>query len=164
MTRILLLDADGVMVRPAGYREALRATVNYFVDSPLPLEEESLTELERRQITSEWDMAPLLIATYWNDVLSRQPMPDLPDDVNSAARYIRRQRNVDAPARVTVPEFHLQPGKYPARSAYEFGLFPQPDRPAAHGPADRLPQRPEVAYHAYPAALYAGQRTLPGNL
>jgi hypothetical protein len=124
MTRLLLLDADGVMVKPAGYREALRATVNYFVDSPLPLEEESLTELERRQITSEWDMAPLLIATYWNDVLSRQPMPDLPGDVNSAARYIRRQRNVDAPAHVTVPEFHLQPGKYPSRSAYESDCFP----------------------------------------
>ncbi len=124
MTRILLLDADGVMVQPAGYREALRATVNYFVDSPLPLEEESLAELEKRQITSEWDMAPLLIAAYWNDVLSRQPMPELPGDVNSAARYIKRQRNVDAPAHVSVPEFHLQPGKYPARSAYESDCFP----------------------------------------
>jgi hypothetical protein len=124
MTRILLLDADGVMVQPAGYRAALRSAVNYFVDPPLALEEDSLTELERRQITSEWDMAPLLIAAYWNDILSRQPMPSLPGDVNSAAKFIKQQRRVDAPAHVTVPEFPLQPGKYPARSAYEADCFP----------------------------------------
>ena len=124
MTRILLLDADGVMVQPAGYRAALRSTVNYFIGPPLALEEESLTELERRQITSEWDMAPLLIAAYWNDILSRQPMPNLPEDVNSAAKEIKRRRQVDAPTHVTVPEFHLQPGKYPARSAFESECFP----------------------------------------
>jgi hypothetical protein len=124
MTRLLLLDADGVMVQPAGYRAALRSTVNYFVDSPLALEEESLTELERRQITSEWDMAPLLIGAYWDDILGRQPMPDLPTDVNSAAREIKRRRHVEAPAHVSVPEFHLQQGKYPSRSAYEAGCYP----------------------------------------
>jgi hypothetical protein len=124
MTRILLLDADGVMVQPAGYRAALRSTVNYFVDTPLALDEDSLAELERRQITSEWDMAPLLIAAYWNDILGRQPMPGLPEDVNSAAKEIKRRRQVDAPTHVTVPEFPLQPGKYPARSAYEAECFP----------------------------------------
>jgi hypothetical protein len=124
MTRILLLDADGVMVQPAGYRAALRSTVNYFIDTPLALEEDSLAELERRQITSEWDMAPLLIAAYWNDILGRQSMPDLPTDVNSAAREIKRRRKVNAPTHVIIPDFHLQQGKYPARSAYEAECFP----------------------------------------
>jgi hypothetical protein len=124
MIRLLLLDADGVMVQPAGYRAALRSTVNYFIDSSLALEEESLAELERRQITSEWDMAPLLIGAYWDDILSRQPISDLPLDVNSAARELKRRRQVDAPSHVTVPDFHLQHGKYPARSAYEAGCYP----------------------------------------
>src|SRR4029453_8365178 len=124
MTRILLIDAEGVMVEPVGYRAALRSTVNYFVDTSLALDEESLAEMERRQISSEWDMAPLLIATYWNDILSRQPMLDLPVDVNSAAKEIKRLRQVDAPAHVSIPGFPLLPGKYPARSAYEAGCFP----------------------------------------
>jgi hypothetical protein len=53
MIRILLLDADGVMVQPAGYRAALRSTVNYFIGPPLALEEESLTELERRRAAKD---------------------------------------------------------------------------------------------------------------
>ncbi len=32
MTRVLLLDIDGVLVRPGGYRAALHATLNYFVN------------------------------------------------------------------------------------------------------------------------------------
>ena len=124
MTRILLLDMDGVLVQPAGYRAALRATVNYFIDPPLLIEEESLAELERRQITSEWDMAPLLIASYWNDILSRQPIPDLPSNAYSAAEVIRQRRKVDPPSHVFVPEFPLLSGKYPARSAYEANCFP----------------------------------------
>ena len=124
MTRIILLDADGVMVQPAGYRAALRSTVNYFIDPPLAIDEESLAELERRQITSEWDMAPLLIAAYWQDILSRQPMPDLPPDLYLASKQINRQRTVEAPTHLSVPEFPLLPGKYPAQSAYEAGCFP----------------------------------------
>jgi hypothetical protein len=124
MTRILLLDADGVMVQPAGYRAALRSTVNYFIDPPLVIGEEALAELERRQITSEWDMAPLLIAACWNDILARQPMPDLPLDVYSAAGEINRQRKVEVPIHFPIPAFPLLPGKYPAQSAYEAGCFP----------------------------------------
>ena len=124
MTRIILLDMDGVLVQPAGYRAALRATVNYFIDPPLVIQEESLAELERRQITSEWDMAPLLIASYWNDILSHRPMPVLPSDAYSAADYIRRRREVVPPSHVSVPEFPLLVGKYPVRSAFEAGCFP----------------------------------------
>jgi hypothetical protein len=123
MIRILLLDADGVMIQPAGYRAALRSTVNYFIDPPLVIEEEFLANLEKRQITSEWDMAPLLIGAYWDDILRRQPMPGLPLDVNSAAREIKNRRQVDAPTQIIVPGFSLQPGKYPARSAYEAGCY-----------------------------------------
>lgn len=124
MTKIILLDADGVLVQPAGYRAALRSTVNYFIDPPLVIEEESLAELERRQITSEWDMAPLLIASYWQDLLSRQPMANLPSDVFSASEEINRNRTVAAPVHVPVPDFALLAGKYPAQSAYDAGCFP----------------------------------------
>ena len=55
MIKIILLDVDGVLVYPGGYRAALRATVNHFIDPSLEIDEETLTELERRGIASEWN-------------------------------------------------------------------------------------------------------------
>ena len=123
MIKIILLDVDGVLVYPGGYRAALRATVNHFIDPSLEIDEETLTELERRGIASEWDMAPLLLACYWNDILSRQPLQNLPPDVFSAATMINRQRKVDTPARLFVPEFALVAGQYPAETAFRAGYF-----------------------------------------
>jgi len=123
MTRIILLDVDGVLVQPGGYRAALRATFNHFIEPRLDLQEETLTNLEKRGITSEWDMSPLLLASYWTDILSRQPMQNLPSDVAAAAVEINRQRKVDAPARVSVPEFSLVAGQYPAEAAFHTGCF-----------------------------------------
>ena len=59
MIKIILLDVDGVLVYPGGYRAALRATLDHFIYPTLEIDEETLTELERRGIASEWDMAPL---------------------------------------------------------------------------------------------------------
>ena len=78
MTKIVLLDIDGVLVHPGGYRAALRATVNHFIEPPLVIPEEVLTDLENRGISSEWDMAPLLLASYWTDRLSHHPIFNLP--------------------------------------------------------------------------------------
>ena len=41
MTRIILLDVDGVLVQPGGYRAALRATFNLFIEPRLELQEET---------------------------------------------------------------------------------------------------------------------------
>ena len=124
MTKIVLLDVDGVLVRPGGYRAALRATLHRFWNAYYEVDERTLEDLERRGITSEWDMAPLLLASYWTSILERQPMPDLPADVSSAAAVISLQRRVDAPARLSIPEFPLTAGQYPAESAFRAGCFP----------------------------------------
>src|ERR1051326_5292118 len=97
MIKIILLDVDGVLVQPGGYRAALRATVNHFIGSQFDIQEEILTELEKHGISSEWDMVPLLLASHWNDILSRQTIANLPADVSIAAREIHRQRKVDVP-------------------------------------------------------------------
>src|SRR3990172_3583121 len=97
MTTVLLLDIDGVLVRPGGYRAALHATLNYFVNlMGLPhfeFPEEKLAALERRGITSEWDMVPLLLGVLWDDILTCQPREDLPAEVSSAASEIGRYLN-----------------------------------------------------------------------
>ncbi len=124
MTKIILLDIDGVLLRPGGYRAALRATLHRFWNAHFEVDEKTLEGLERRGITSEWDMAPLLLASYWTSILERQPMPNLPADVSSAAAAINLRRKVDVPARLSIPEFPLTPGQYPAESAFQAGCFP----------------------------------------
>jgi hypothetical protein len=121
MTRIILLDIDGVLVQPHGYRAALRATVQHFIGSDLEVEEDVILDLEKRGIISEWDMVPLIIASYWNSILIQQTMQNLPDDVYAAAREIQAQRSVDGS--ISVPVFDLVEGQYPVQTAYDAGLF-----------------------------------------
>ncbi len=123
MTKIILLDIDGVLVHPGGYRAALRATVQHFLGSHFETQEDVLTDLEKRGISSEWDMTPLIIASYWNSILLQQPMQNLPDDVPAAAHEILSQRKVDAPTHLSIPEFDLVAGQYPAETAFHAGYF-----------------------------------------
>lgn len=128
MTKVLLLDIDGVLVRPGGYRAALHSTLNYFVNlMGLPhfeFPEEKLAGFERRGITSEWDMVPLLLGVLWDDILSRQPLPDLPTDVSSAAIEIGKYLNGYLPSELVIPEFDLVAGQYPVETALQAGHFP----------------------------------------
>lgn len=124
MNRIILLDIDGVLVQPGGYRAALRATLQRFIDPAFEITEDDLSDLEMRGITSEWDMTPLLLASYWDFILARQPMPNLPSNVSHTAREIQSRRRVDVPKRLPIPAFPLTAGQYPAESAFRAGLFP----------------------------------------
>lgn len=121
MKRIILLDIDGVLVQPGGYRAALRATVKRFIGDYV-IEEDLITSMEKRGISSEWDMSPLIIAAYWEDVLSRQPMGGLSDDVAVAAKQIQEQK-MEMPKQLHIPEFELAAGQYPAETAFLAGCF-----------------------------------------
>lgn len=121
MRRIILLDIDGVLVQPGGYRAALRATVQRFIGDYV-VAEDLITSMEKRGIASEWDMSPLIIAAYWEDVLSRQPMSGLSDDVAVAAKQIQEQKT-ETPKQLHVPEFDLVMGQYPVETAFQAGCF-----------------------------------------
>jgi phosphoglycolate phosphatase-like HAD superfamily hydrolase len=121
MTRIILLDIDGVLVQPGGYRAALRATVKRFVGD-FTVEEDLLISLEKRGISSEWDMSPLIVAAYWDDVLAHQPMENLSENVAVAAKQIQSQQT-DMPKRLSIPAFELMVGQYPAEAAFRTGCF-----------------------------------------
>ena len=122
MKRIILLDIDGVLVQPGGYRAALRATVERFIGDYV-IEEDVPVSMEKRGISSEWDMSPLIIAAYWEDVLSRQPMENLSDDPVLAGEQIQRQRKVEEPKHLAIPAFDLMDGQYPVDAAYAAGCF-----------------------------------------
>ena len=128
MTKILLLDIDGVLVHHGGYRAALHATLNHFAGlmglAHFDFPEEKLAELEKRGIFSEWDMVPILLASLWDDILSRRPVLDLTPELSSAAVEIGRHMNGHVPGEISVPEIELTPGQYPAESALLNGCFP----------------------------------------
>lgn len=123
MKRIILLDIDGVLVQPGGYRAALRATVKRFIGD-YSIEEDVPVSMEKRGISSEWDMSPLIIAAYWEDVLLRQPMTNLSDDPVIVGKQIQRQRKVEEPQHLIIPAFELVDGQYPVDAAYAAGCFP----------------------------------------
>ncbi|MCL4274797.1 MAG: hypothetical protein KJZ77_13075 [Anaerolineales bacterium] len=129
MTKIILLDVDGVLVTPGGYRAALHATLNHFAHlmeaSQYNLEEEQLSEFEKRGIFSEWDMTPLLIGAMWNEVLSHHPGVRLPANLTAAAKEIGQDLNhKHLPEHLHIPFFQIEDGKYPAESALQQGCFP----------------------------------------
>jgi hypothetical protein len=128
MKKVVLLDIDGVLVRQGGYRAALHATLNHFASlMELPhfdFPEEKISEMEKREISSEWDMVPLLLGAFWNEILSHHPNLNLPAELSSAAVEIGRNINGFVPKNFFIPEFDLVPGLYPSEAALQSGCFP----------------------------------------
>ena len=76
-TTIVLFDIDGVLVQPAGYRAAVKATMDYFLDR-MGVERDVFSEeiavlFEALGVTSEWDMVPISLAIVLDAVFSAQP-------------------------------------------------------------------------------------------
>ncbi len=77
MANIFLLDIDGVLVKPGGYRTALYRTIAFYLEMlGLPdhfnLTENEIGTFEAHGITSEWDMIPLTFATIFEAALLQQ--------------------------------------------------------------------------------------------
>lgn len=124
MKRIILLDIDGVLVQPGGYRAALRATVNRFIGDYV-IEEDLIAGMEKRGISSEWDMAPLIVAAFWEGMFSRYYIDLFSDDMAVASHNMKHLCEVmEMPNHLLIPEFDLVDGMYPIEAAYEQGCFP----------------------------------------
>lgn len=81
---VLLLDIDGVLVRPGGYRRSYRDTVNSILTdfglSLFHLDNDSFADqFEATEIPAEWDMVPLTLAMLFDYLLSVDPHLVLPD-------------------------------------------------------------------------------------
>lgn len=128
MKKVVLLDVDGVLVTPGGYRAALHATLNHFatlMGAPhFVFHEEKIAELEKRGIFSEWDMVPVLLGAAWNDILAKTGNEQLPSDLRSAAVEIGRRMNGYVSSELHIPEFEILPNVYPTESALMHGIFP----------------------------------------
>ncbi len=86
--------------------------------------EEKLAGFEKRGITSEWDMVPLLLAVLWDDILSRQPLPTFRLMFLRLRSKSVKRLNGYLPNELVIPEFELVSGQYPVETALQGGYFP----------------------------------------
>lgn len=124
---IFLLDLDHVLVQPYGYREGLRATLAYFTncmgqDEIWPAEE-LLARFEAISMTSEWDMAAVLLANLLDSLVAEHPDLTLPDTLEETMLIINSGKYLTPPQKLTSLIARLgaafTPGKEYARLALE---------------------------------------------
>lgn len=129
MTHVLLLDIDGVLIRPGGYRAAVRATLNHVLERmgmpPQRWDESLLGGLEARGITSEWDMTALLLGALLDALLEADSaLRGMPDTLEAALPWVRSRLDGARPQPPPLPAFTWQPGEYPSTAALRLGVFP----------------------------------------
>ena len=88
-----LFDLDGVLIHPAGYREALRRTVAHFSRAagyPQRLLDESTIEsFEAQGITCEWDIAGICLMADIFSLWRANPALHLPPDLDDCLRALQ---------------------------------------------------------------------------
>lgn len=93
---LLLLDVDGVLVHPLGYRDALRATVDHFAgrmgQTVVDITDDEIAVFEACGITNEWDSGAICVSALLLAVLGQQPelRRDTLDATLAAARTAAR--------------------------------------------------------------------------
>lgn len=77
MRNILLFDVDGVLIHPAGYKVALRRTIDYFAGlMGLPVinfSDDEISIFEACGLTNEWDSAAFCVGVMLSQALRKNP-------------------------------------------------------------------------------------------
>jgi hypothetical protein len=94
---VFLLDVDGVLLKPYGYRASFRATINYLTQrmklGDLAPDEEVNFLCESLGITNEWDMTALSLACLFDAILDGNHQGfHLPGDVLQACDAISENK------------------------------------------------------------------------
>jgi hypothetical protein len=126
---LLLLDIDGVLLQPGGYREAVTSAINYFTQQVglpnLAPEEEILAFFESQGITNEWDIVPICLATILEAMIGLNPDLKLPLDWISITGNTDSQLvgmgKVDYRKKILEILRYLKIGKSPSVAIFEAG-------------------------------------------
>jgi len=124
-TSVYLLDVDGVLIYPGGYREALNRTINYFSQAMgwgdcAPKDATALV-FEAHGITNEWDMSAICLAALLVEAWRHNPDLQLPRSVPDALTAVRirgvprQPTNFAQMARSVAAEMRTE--EYPALAA-----------------------------------------------
>jgi hypothetical protein len=118
---LILLDVDGVLVHPVGYKTALRALVEHFAGRmglalPGPADDE-IAVFEACGLTNEWDSGAMCVSALLLAALERAPAARRPtleatfDAIRAAAPDVPRP---DFTAEARLIARHDADGRYPA--------------------------------------------------
>ena len=92
MTRIIVLDIDGVLIEPLGYLKALQDTVLHFSRAmgvgDWPPTIEGIRAFEAAGLSSEWDMGAACVTLLLTERLLAQPEPELPSEWPQALAFL----------------------------------------------------------------------------
>lgn len=133
MTTVFLFDVDGVLLFEAGYHAALLATVDHFTrrmgwqaSQPLVPTDDDVQLMQSVGITSQFDMAPLFLASLIDTHLAILPDLALSSSLPQACTDIKVYNDAHGGRLAGAIEFKwmisklglkLKPGEYPAISA-----------------------------------------------
>ena len=119
---IFLFDLDGVLVKPGGYRAAVRATINYFTGQmglgDLAPDDDTIAIFEAQGVTCEWDMVPLVLAIILDAAVERSLPITALDTFQSACAWLNEH---------PLPSLEIDF----APRLREFGRFAHPGEPPA---------------------------------
>lgn len=97
---VFLIDLDGVLVEPRGYRLAIRSTLNWFTErmglGDMYPGENAIAGFEAINMTSEWDITAILLSSIFDELVKQYPGLALPADVLAACDIVN-DRHLDAP-------------------------------------------------------------------
>ncbi len=118
---VFLLDVDGVLVKPGGYRKSTQATLDWFTRrmgiADVPYTEAIFNHFEARNISSEFDIVPLCLAEIFDRLQSLYPEVQLPVDLYQACH---RWREIGA----ALPEIDFTDMVDRVANASQTGRFP----------------------------------------
>jgi len=124
-TSVYLLDVDGVLLHPGGYREALNRTINHFSQAmgwgDFAPEDATALVFEAQGITSEWDMSAICLAALFAAAWQHDPGLQFLRSVPAALAEVRGHGVPPQPvnfaqiARAVAAE--MRPGEYPTLAA-----------------------------------------------
>jgi hypothetical protein len=122
--RIFLFDIDSVLVEPLGYRAALMATLKHFTrrlglsENLLP-DVDTIEYFEAMHITSEWDMAPIILSILFESLVQADPNIFLPSTISELKEVPlpRALGKIEYRKPVEIISENLVNGEYPAATA-----------------------------------------------
>ena len=130
-TSIYLLDVDGVLLHPGGYREALKRTINHFSRAmgwgDCAPEDSTALVFEAHGITNEWDMCAICLAALfvaaWQHVSDLQLPRSVPDALAVVQKYGVPPQQVDFAQTARDVSAQMRSGARPALAApFAFSL------------------------------------------
>lgn len=158
---VFLIDLDSVLIEPRGYRMAIQSTLAYFTErmglGDLYPGEDVIASLEAINMTSEWDITPILLAAVFETLLEQNLRLELPGDLLAACETVRtaavKPPKIDLSSLQKILGGHFKPGMEYASLAFELNKV-----------GAITPPFPLLVDHPLLGALLLNTRALDGAL